>query len=59
MTTQQQYSVDIVPENAAEFRIYVVQYWCQRRNERVREYADAIPASDLLLMCPQDHQKVM
>jgi hypothetical protein len=54
-----QRSLEIVAENAAEFRIYVAQYWSPRRNQRIREYADAVPEADLLLMSPADRDKVM
>lgn len=58
MPDDPQSSVEILAENASEFRVYVAQYWSHRHNRRVREYADAVPEADLLLMSQQDRAKV-
>jgi hypothetical protein len=52
-------SVSILSENAGEVRLYIVQYWCERRNRRVREYADAVPPQDLATMGEEDRAKVL
>lgn len=51
--------VEILGENAGEFRVYVAQYWSKAKQRRVREYADAVPAADLAEMSPVDRQKVL
>jgi len=50
--------VEILGENTGEIRVYVVQYWSQRRQRRVREYADAVPEVDILAMSPEDQASV-